>query len=113
MKPVKSALAEAKTLDFPGAITFRVLLSGAQTGGTHAVFEDIVQPGVGPGRHVHRDQDETFLFEEGQFDEDLAEFAKAMPRPLATMASMPATVTDSWTTRGCSPCRAQARASRS
>lgn len=71
MDPVKTALAEAETLEFPGAITFRVLLSGKQTGGTHGVFEDIVQPGVGPGRHIHRDQDETFLFEEGAFDVEI------------------------------------------
>ena len=71
MKPVKTALAQAETLDFPGAITFRVLLSGTQTGGTHAVFEDIVQPGVGPGRHIHHEQDETFLFEEGDFDVEI------------------------------------------
>ncbi|WP_412551056.1 cupin domain-containing protein [Shimia sp. MIT910701] len=31
------------------------------------MFEDIVQPGVGPGRHIHHDQDETFFFLEGDF----------------------------------------------
>ena len=71
MPAVHTKLDEAETLDFPGAITFRVLLSGAQTGGTHAVFEDVVQPGVGPGRHIHHHQDETFLFEEGTFDVEI------------------------------------------
>ena len=72
MKPVHSDYASADTLEFPGAITFKVLLSSSQTGGTHAVYEDIVEPGVGPGRHIHKHQDETFLFEEGEFDVEIA-----------------------------------------
>lgn len=68
MKPVHSDYSNAETLVFPSAITFKVLLSGKDTGGSHAVFEDIVLPGVGPGLHIHKDQDETFLFEEGTFD---------------------------------------------
>ncbi|MDD9923622.1 MAG: cupin domain-containing protein [Boseongicola sp.] len=71
MRPVHTRSANADTFDFPGVITFKVLLSGAQTGGTHAVFEDIVQPGQGPGRHIHHAQDETFLFEEGEFDVEI------------------------------------------
>ena len=58
----------AEVLDFPGAITLRILLTGEDTGGVQEVFEDIVQPDVGPPRHIHRDQDETFFFLEGQFD---------------------------------------------
>ena len=71
MDPVHSKYDTADTLDFPGVITFKVLLSSVQTGGTHAVFEDIVQPGQGPGRHIHHHQDETFLFEEGTFDVEI------------------------------------------
>jgi quercetin dioxygenase-like cupin family protein len=55
-------------LVFPGQITLRVLLSGEHTDGSLAVFEDIVEPGIGPGRHIHHGQDETFFFLEGQFD---------------------------------------------
>ena len=72
MKPLHASYDAVTTLDFPGVIAFKVLLSGADTGGTHAVFEDIVQPGVGPGRHIHHHQDETFLFEEGAFDVEIA-----------------------------------------
>ena len=68
MNPVHTPYAEAETLVFPGAITLKILLSGCQTAGTHAVFEDIVEPGVGPGRHIHHRQDETFFFLEGRFD---------------------------------------------
>jgi len=44
-----------------------VLLSGEHKDGNQAVFEDIVEPGVGPGRHIHHHQDEIFFFLEGDF----------------------------------------------
>ena len=68
MNPIHTKYSEAETLIFPEAITLKVLLSGDQTDGSHAVFEDIVEPGVGPGRHIHHNQDETFFFLEGSFD---------------------------------------------
>ncbi|WP_371171711.1 cupin domain-containing protein [Aliiroseovarius sp. 2305UL8-7] len=71
MRPVQTKYADVEALDFPGAITLRVLLSGSQTNGTQAVFEDIVAPGVGPGRHIHHGQDETFFFLEGTFDVEI------------------------------------------
>lgn len=67
MKPVHSEYNTAETLIFPDAITLKILLSGKQTNGTQAIFEDIVEPGVGPGRHIHHHQDETFFFLEGKF----------------------------------------------
>lgn len=71
MQPVQTVYSNAELLDFPGAIKLRVLLSGRQTNGSHAVFEDIVEPGVGPGRHIHHGQDETFFFLEGSFDVEI------------------------------------------
>lgn len=65
--PVHSNYNMAETLIFPNAITLKFLLSGKQTGGSQAIFEDIVEPGVGPGRHIHHHQDETFFFLEGKF----------------------------------------------
>ncbi len=67
-KPIQTAYARTTAYDFPGAITLRILLTSEQTGGTHVVFEDIVQPNIGPPRHIHHDQDETFFFLEGEFD---------------------------------------------
>lgn len=67
MKPSHTVYAEAEELIFPNAITLKVLLSGMHTDGSLAVFEDIVEPGVGPGRHIHHQQDETFFFLEGDF----------------------------------------------
>ncbi len=65
--PIHTVYNNAETLEFKGAITLRILLSGNDTGGQLAIFEDIVEPGVGPGRHIHHEQDETFFFLEGEF----------------------------------------------
>lgn len=52
-------------------IAFRMLLCGDETNGTHVIFEDLVAPGMGPNRHIHHLQDETFFFLEGQFDVEI------------------------------------------
>ena len=41
------------------------LVSGEETGGRIAVFEEIVPPGGGPPRHTHREQLEIFHILEG------------------------------------------------
>ena len=72
MTPTQTKYASAETLIFPDAIILKILLKGSQTNGTQAIFEDIVEPGVGPGRHIHYHQDETFFFLEGTFDVEVA-----------------------------------------
>lgn len=67
MKPTHTPYNKAEELVFPDAITLKILLSGKDTEGKQAVFEDIVEPGIGPGRHIHHDQDETFFFLDGDF----------------------------------------------
>lgn len=67
MIPIHSKYDSVETLVFPDAITLKILLSGKQTDGSQAIFEDIVEPGVGPGRHIHYNQDEIFFFLEGDF----------------------------------------------
>ena len=67
MIPVHTKYESAETLVFPNAITLKVLLSGNDTNGNQAVFEDIVELGIGPGRHIHHHQDEIFFFLEGTF----------------------------------------------
>ncbi len=71
MQAVHIKYQDVETFVFPGAITLKVLLSGSQTDGKQAIFEDIVEPGVGPGRHIHHHQDETFFFLEGEFVADV------------------------------------------
>lgn len=67
MNPIHSQYEAVETLTFPNAITLKILLSGQQTDGNQAIFEDLVEPGIGPGRHIHHHQDETFFFLEGDF----------------------------------------------
>ncbi|MGI9547362.1 MAG: cupin domain-containing protein [Flavobacteriaceae bacterium] len=71
MKPIHTAYTDVETLVFPGAITLKIILKGSQTNGSHAIFEDIVEPGIGPGRHIHHHQDETFFFLEGRFEAEI------------------------------------------
>lgn len=71
MKPIHSKNSELETMVFPNAITLKFILSGKDTNGSHSVFEDVVEPNVGPPRHIHHDQDETFFFLEGEFDVEL------------------------------------------
>ena len=72
MKPVHSQYQNAETLVFPDAITLKILLKGSQTNESQAVFEDIVESGIGPSRHIHHHQDETFFFLDGYFDVEVA-----------------------------------------
>ena len=68
MKPVHIRDGEGERLLFPGAIELTILIPGLASNGAFAVFEDIVQPGVGPPRHIHRSQDEVFFVLDGTFD---------------------------------------------
>jgi quercetin dioxygenase-like cupin family protein len=63
--------SEATSLTLFEGMTLKILLSGSETGGLHAVFEDIVVPGAGPGRHIHHQQDEIFVFIEGSFEVEI------------------------------------------
>jgi mannose-6-phosphate isomerase-like protein (cupin superfamily) len=46
---------------------------GTQTGGTFALMEQIVPPGHGPRRHVHRREEESFYILEGEFGFEVGE----------------------------------------
>ena len=71
MKKLHTKYQEVDTLVLFEGMKLKVLLTGEQTNGTQAVFEDIVEPNVGPPRHIHLKQDETFLFIEGTFDVEI------------------------------------------
>lgn len=47
---------------------YKVILSGEQTGGSHAVIEMLVPPGGGPGPHAHKDFQEMFYVMEGEVE---------------------------------------------
>ncbi len=44
----------------------RILVTGAQTGGSLGIWEEIVEPGWGPPLHVHHGEDEMFYVLEGR-----------------------------------------------
>ena len=71
MDPIHNKYDSVESLKLFEGMTLKILLSGSETGGLQAVFEDIVEPGVGPGRHIHHEQDETFIFLEGSFDVEI------------------------------------------
>ena len=71
MKPIHNRYDSVESLHLFEGMTLKILLSASDTNGLQAVFEDIVEPGVGPGRHIHHKQDETFIFLEGTFDVEI------------------------------------------
>lgn len=71
MKPTHTKYEAVEALELFDGLTMKVLLSSTETNGLQAIFEDIVEPGVGLGRHIHHQQDETFLFLEGTFDVEI------------------------------------------
>ena len=46
--------------------TYRILVSGEQTGGAYAAIDMLIPPGGGPGPHAHADLHETFFVVEGE-----------------------------------------------
>ena len=48
--------------------TYRILLTGEQTGSRIGIFESIDQPGYGPPRHIHNREDETFHIQSGEVE---------------------------------------------
>lgn len=71
MQPIHSKYDSAESLTLFEGMTLKILLSSSDTNGLLAVFEDSVEPGVGPGQHIHHKQDETFIFLEGTFDVEI------------------------------------------
>ncbi len=71
MGPIHKKYKEVECSTLFEGLTAKILLTATETGGLPAVFEDTVNPGVGPGRHVHHKQDETFIFLEGTFDVEI------------------------------------------
>ncbi|MFY0652107.1 MAG: cupin domain-containing protein [Cyclobacteriaceae bacterium] len=71
MNPTYRSYESAETFAFADGIKMKLLMSGSETNGLQEIFEDIAEPGVGPGRHIHHKQDETFIFLEGTFDVEI------------------------------------------
>lgn len=48
--------------------TYRIVISGKQTGGAYAVIDMLVPPGGGPGPHAHAEMQESFYVIEGEIE---------------------------------------------
>ncbi|MGI9498567.1 MAG: cupin domain-containing protein [Geminicoccaceae bacterium] len=72
MAPLHIQPGDGEHLVFPGAIELTILIPGSATDGAFAIFEDMVQPRVGPPRHIHKSQDEVFSVLDGIFDIEIA-----------------------------------------
>ena len=48
--------------------TYRIVISGKQTGGAFAMIDMLVPPGHGPGPHAHASFQETFYVVEGEVE---------------------------------------------
>ena len=46
--------------------TYRILLTGNESGGRLGIFESICPPNGGPPRHIHLEEDEVFYVIEGE-----------------------------------------------
>jgi quercetin dioxygenase-like cupin family protein len=70
MRPSKILITEptaGEGLSIAGG-TYRIVLSGAQTGGAFAVIEMLVPPGGGPGPHAHAAMQESFYVLNGEVE---------------------------------------------
>lgn len=84
-------------------LDIKCLVSGADTGGAVAVFEEIVAPGGGPPRHTHRDQLEIFHVIEGTIRFEVA--GETFERGAGATALVPAGATHAFRNVGDAPAR--------
>lgn len=64
-KPIHLGPSDGPTFSAVGDV-YRVLASGAQTGGAYSLSEIRVSPNNGPPPHVHSREDESFFVVEGE-----------------------------------------------
>ena len=67
-QPLHIRDGDGERLAFPGAIELTISVPASATDGALAIYEDVVQPDVGPPRHIHHKQDEVFFVLDGTFD---------------------------------------------
>jgi quercetin dioxygenase-like cupin family protein len=65
--PIIFGEQEGQTLSVVGD-TYRILVTGKETGGAFATIDMLIPPGGGPGPHAHPDFDETFYVIEGEVE---------------------------------------------
>ena len=65
--PVITGSGEGQTVSVVGD-TYRVLVSGKETGGAFAVIDMLIPPGGGPGPHAHPHFHESFYVIDGEIE---------------------------------------------
>ncbi len=63
--PIALAPVEGPCVSVQGG-TYRILLSGSQTGGAYTCIEMLIPPEAGPGPHMHPEIYESFYVAEGE-----------------------------------------------
>lgn len=71
MSQLYTAYEMAEEFQFPGPLTVKLLVSPTTTNGTMAIFQEDMPSGKSSPRHIHHEQDETFLFLEGTFQAEI------------------------------------------
>ncbi|MEJ7559831.1 MAG: cupin domain-containing protein [Pedobacter sp.] len=66
-KPILTGPDEGISISVIGD-TYRILITGEQTGGAFAAIDMLIPPGGGPGPHAHADFEESFYVVEGAIE---------------------------------------------
>ena len=66
-KPFTAGPEEGKSVSVVGD-TYRILVSGENTGGAFATIDMLIPPGGGPGPHAHAAFEESFYVIEGEIE---------------------------------------------
>ena len=65
--PIAKGPQDGENLSVVGD-TYRILVTGEETGGAYAVIDMLVPPGGGPGPHAHAGFSETFFVIDGEIE---------------------------------------------
>lgn len=84
-------------------LDIKCIVSGEETGGALAAFEEIVPPGAGPPRHTHREQLEVFHIIEGTIRFEVS--GETFERTAGAAAVVPAGTVHAFKNVGAEPAR--------
>lgn len=66
-RPITKGATEGKNISVVGD-TYRILVSGEETGGAFATIDMLIPPNGGPGPHAHPDIEESFYVISGEIE---------------------------------------------
>jgi len=77
--------------------TYRILVSGAQTGGAFATIDMLIPPDGGPGPHAHTNFEESFYVISGEIEVNRSSALIPLPKVLLSTSPKAASSTHSKT----------------